>query len=307
MPARPPSITSVAGSSNVDQRPPQRISPVIYTERWELPGRPDSSPASALDAFRQTEFQLKSDLRLLHEGMNLQLRVVADSYPSKFRTLPAAALQLFWSRVFHYLSDAALLLTRGSYPGVPPLVRTACECFSAATQASGDELWEFEQFLARSLRPHEALHATDVGRGSYHAGGTLASVEALGLIYRTSTELARPHFGATLIEVAPESNLQKLAVTFGDQAFHFGWAQLELGWLIGLCAVVLRHVAEREELLGTNEETRAAIGEYIERAERALIAPDRCRIEEVEEELERRMLVVNFRRQSGGAPRKLLL
>lgn len=291
----------------MQERPPQRISPVIFPERWELPGRPEGGASAALDAFRQSEFQLKGDLRLLHEGMNLQLRVVADSYPSKFRTLPAAALQLFWSRVFHCLGDAALLLTRGSYVGVPPLVRTACECFSAATQASGDELWEFEQFLSRSLRPHEALHATEVGRGSYHAGGTLASIATLGLIYRTSTELARPHFGATLIEVAPESNLQKLAVTFGDQAFHFGWAQLELGWLVGLCVEVLRYVTRREGLLGTSDETGAAIDAFVGRAERALAAPDRCRIEEVEEELERRFLVVNFRRQSGGAPRKLLL
>jgi hypothetical protein len=291
----------------VQERPARRVSPVIFPERWELPGRPEGGPPAALDAFRQTEFQLRSDLRLLHEGMNLQLRIVADTYPSKFRTLPAAALQLFWSRVFHCLSDAALLLCRGSYVGVPSLVRTACECFSAATQASADELWQFEQFLSESLRPHEPLHATEVGRGSYHAGGTLAAIEELGLIYRTSTELARPHFGATLIEVAPETNLQKLTVTFGDQAFHFGWAQLELGWLVGLCAIVLRYAVAREGVLGRSDETRGASADFLARSERALAAPDRCRIEEVDVEMERRFLVVNFRRQSGGAPRKLLL
>jgi len=292
--------------------PTQRVSPVVFPNAWELPGRPEEANPVALDAFRQTEFQLRADLRLLHEGMNLILRVVADSYPSKFRTYRAAAVQLFWSRLFHYLSDAALLVTRGSYAGVPPLLRAACECHSAAVQLGGlggDELFEFELFLARSLKPHEALHATEVGRGSYHAGGTLASDEALGRVYRASTELARPHFGATLIEVAPESNQQKLAVLFGDQAFHFGWAQLELGWLIALCGVVLRAARGFAEagVLGASDETLAATAAFLDRAEKALAAPDRCRVEEIEEEFEPRFLVSHFRRQSGGAPRRLLL
>ncbi|HEY7296041.1 MAG TPA: hypothetical protein VH916_13435 [Dehalococcoidia bacterium] len=292
-----------------EESPTQRVSPVVFPKSWELPGRPDDGNPVALDAFRQTEFQLRPDLRLLHEGMNLVLRVIADSYPSKFRTYRAAAVQLFWSRTFHCLSDAALLVTRGSYAGVPPLVRTACECHSAAVQLGGDELFEFELFLARSLKPHEHLHATEIGRGSYHAGGTLAADETLGRVYRASTELGRPHFGATLIEVAPESNQQKLAVLFGDQAFHFGWAQLELGWLIALCSVVLRHAQTLADasVLGASEETLAAVAAFLDRAERTLAAPDRCRIDEVEEEFEPRFLISNFRRQSGGAPRRLLL
>jgi len=292
-----------------DETPTQRVSPVVFPKSWALPGRPDGGNAQALDSHRQTEFQLRPDLRLLHEGMNLVLRVVGDTYPSKFRTHRAAAVQLFWSRVFHCLGDAALLLTRGAYVGVPPLVRTACECHSAAVQLGGEELFEFEIFLARSLRPHEGLHATEIGRGSYHAGGTLAADELLGRVYRASTELARPHFGATLVEVAPESNQQKLAVLFGDQAFHFAWAQLELGWLIALCSVVLRHgmALAADGVLGATEETRTATEAFLARAEQALAAPDRCRVEEIEEEFEPRFLIGNFRRQSSGAPRKLLL
>lgn len=289
------------------QQPPQRVSPVVFPEHWELPARPEQGPPASLDAFRQTEFQLRSDLRLLHEGMNLQLRVVAESYPAKYRTHAAAVFQLYWSRVFHYLSDAALLITRGSYVGVPPLVRTACECVSAAVQLGSEELGDFLAFLSTSHRPHEAHRATEIGRGSYHAGGTLASDERLGLVYRTSTELARPHFGATLVEVAPESNLQKLAVTFGDQAFHFGWAQLELGWLLSLCAVMLQFAIAAGELLGTSDETHTAIAAFTQRTDQALAMPERCRIEEVEEGFDHRFLIVNFRRQSAGAPRKLLL
>ena len=185
-------------------------------------------------------------------------------------------------------------------------MRTACECVAAAVQLGGDELPALLDFLETSLRPNEAHRATEVGRGSYHAGGTLASDARLGLVYRTSTELARPHFGATLIEVAPESNIQKLAVTFGDQAFHFGWAQLELGWLLSLCALIL-DFAVAADVLGTTDESRAAIEALGERVDAALKQPDRCRVEEVDAGMDRRFLIVNFRRQSAGAPRKLLL
>lgn len=289
------------------QEPSQRVSPVLFPEHWELPSRPESGPATSLDAFRQTEFQLRSDMRLLHEGMNLQLQVVAGAYAARFRTHAAAVLQMYWSRAFLYLSDSSQLIPRGSYVSVPPLVRSACECIAAAVQLSGEELDSFLGFMRETLRPNEQARATDIGRGSYHAGGTLASDERLGLVYRTSTELARPHFGATMVEVAPESNLQKLSVTFGDQAFHIGWAQLELGWLISLCVVLLEVALERTELLGTGEETASAIEQFGRRAAELLQSSGRCRIDEVADGLDRRFLLSNFRRQSAGAPRRLLL
>jgi hypothetical protein len=110
-----------------------------------------------------------------------------------------------------------------------------------------------------------------------------------------------------MIEVAPESNLQKLSVTFGDQAFHIGWAQLELGWLISLCVVLLEVALERTELLGTGEETASAIEQFGRRAAELLQSSGRCRIDEVADGLDRRFLLSNFRRQSAGAPRRLLL
>lgn len=287
-------------------QPPQRVSPVLYPKEWALPARPEGPPA-ALDSHRQSEFQLKPDLRLLAEGMSLQLRVVEATYPAKYRTLPSAAFQLYWSRVFHYLSDSAALLLRGSYVGVPPLVRTACECHAAAAQLGGEEQEVFVDFLSSSLKPDDARHATNIGRGSYHAGGTLATVPLLGGIYRASTELSRPHIGATLLEVAPESNLQKLLVLFGDQSFHFGWAQLELGWLLGLCAVVLDATRAPGSPVATSEELGAAIDGYTDRVATALSAPLRCSIEEIDDHGDRRFLIHNFRRQSSGAARKVVL
>lgn len=287
-------------------QPPQRVAPVIFPPVWTLPARPDAPP-QAVDAFRQTEFGLRPDLRLLERGLNLQLRVVADSYPASHRTMPAAAFQLYWSRLFQALSDAALLLTRGSYASVPAIVRTACECFAAAAQLGGDEHEMFLAFLAHAFQPDETRHATSIGRGSYLAGGTLAAVPALGAVFRAASELSRPSLGATFLAVAPESNRQMLAVLFADQSFHHGWAQLELGWLLMLCSVVLGSVAADGSPLHVEAETRAAIDALLPEIERALADPQRCRIEEIEEHGERRFLIHNFRRQPGGAPKKLLL
>jgi hypothetical protein len=293
--------------AETEPAPAQRVSPLLFPGSWELPERPAAGNAQVLDAFRQSEFQLRGDLRLLHDGMNLQLRAVAESYPSRFRTHAAASGLMFWSRQFHYQSGAALLLLRGSYVGVPPLVRSACECQAAAAQSSGDELPEVLAFLSESLHPHEELKATDVGRGSYHAGGRLAQLESLSAVYRASSELARPHFGATMLEVAPESNLQKLAVTFADQAFHFGWAQIELGWLLRLCVITLEWVGERRTLFGTSDETLQTAAAFAGRCETALAAVDRCRIDPITEAGEQRFLISNWRRQPAGAPRRMLL
>ncbi len=87
---------------------PPRVSPVVAPERWDLPGKP---PEGALpivqDAYRQTGFQLADDLRLLAEGMNLQLRIVQDSHPSRFRTHALAAGLMLWSRAKHSQASRA--------------------------------------------------------------------------------------------------------------------------------------------------------------------------------------------------------
>jgi hypothetical protein len=290
----------------MQEPPPQRVAPVVFPRRWELPGRP-TAPPEAVDAYRQTEFALRTDLQLLETGMNLQLKIVEETYPAPHRTLPAAAYQLYWSRAFHALSDAAALVVRGSYVSVPALARTACECLAAAVQLGGGEHEMFLDFLHGALRPDERFHAINIGRGSYLAGGTLAAVERLGYVYRIASELSRPGMGATLLAAAPESNRQRLAVLFGDQAFHLGWAQLTLGWLLALCAVALDLATADGTPLHCSAETRAAIAGYQREIDAALADPQRCAVQEVESDGERRLLVVNFRRQTGGAPQKLLL
>jgi hypothetical protein len=280
----------------------------VAPERWDLPGRPPEDALPTIqDAYRQTQFQLGGDLRLLHEGMNLQLRVVRDSYPSKFRTYPLAAGLLPWSRAFLALSDAATAVTRASYGSAAPLARMACECLAAAHQAHTEEQPAFQEWLAGALRPDERHHATDITIGQFMAGSTLVSEVNLGAVYRAASEFARPHFGISVAVVASESNQQRLAVTFADQTFHFGWAQLTLGWLLTLCDVQFRLARVDGAPYHITDELRAAATGWSARARRLLDAPDRCRIEEVMDGLTRRWLIHNFRRQSGGAPKRLLL
>jgi hypothetical protein len=292
----------------VTTEPSQRVSPVIAPERWVKPGKPgDDAPPSIQDAYRQSGFQLSADLRLLDEGMNLQLRVVHDSHPSKFRTHPLAAGLMLWSRAFLAVSDAATAILHGSYGSVAPLARMACECIAAAHQAHTEEQAAFQEWLAGSMKPNEHHKAVDITIGQFMAGSTIVSEEDLGAVYRASSELARPHFGVSAAIVAAESNQQKLAVTFADQTFHFGWAQLTLGWLLRLCDVQLRLAQSPSAPYNVTEDLAAAVAAWSERTHRLLDQPDRCRIEEITDGLTRRWLIHNFRRQAGGAPKRLML
>ena len=133
------------------------------------------------------------------------------------------------------------------------------------------------------------------------------TAQARSAVFRAASELSRPNMGATLLAVAPESNRQKLAETFADQAFHHGWAQMELGWLRSLCGVVLACVADGATPLHLEPATRGAVAELLPAVDVALAEQQRCHIDEIDEHGERHLLVVNFRRQPGGAPRKMLL
>ena len=285
-----------------------RVSPVVSPERWVRPGKPgDDAPPSIQDAYRQTGFQLGADLRLLEEGMNLQLRLVHDSHPSKFRTHPLAAGLMLWSRAFLAMSDAATAIVHGSYGSVAPLARMACECIAAAHQAHTEELAAFREWLTGAMKPDEQHKATDITIGQFMAGSTLVSEADLGAVYRAASELARPHFGVSAAFVAAESNQQKLAVTFADQAFHFGWAQLTFGWLLRLGDVQLRLAQTPGAPYNVSDELSDASVSWSGRVHHLLEQPDRCRIEEISDGLNRRWLIHNFRRQAGGAPRRLML
>jgi hypothetical protein len=292
---------------NEPPRPTQRVSAVPLPDRYDLPARPSDASPAVQDAYRETSFLLGDDLRLFAEGMSLQLSLLRDASPSAFRTHPYAALAGLWSRTFLALSDACLLAARGSYASCPTLVRAACEYVAAQHQLATGEIDHFLDWLASNLRPNEPHKAFEFGLGRYFAGEVLAADERLRDVYRPASELGRPNFGATLLEVGPESNNLRLALAFGDQSFHLGWAELVLGWLLALCERQLAIAVHAKATLPIHEDTHRAYADYARRVDAALARPDRCRIEEVEEGQFRRYLVHNFRRAPSGAAKRVLL
>ena len=286
-------------------QPSRRVSPISFPERYELPGPPDAPAAQ--DAHRQTRFLLPKELELFATGMNLQLQVIRDSYPSKYRTHPLAALVGLWSRAFLCCADTCILATRGSYVSCLPLVRAACECIAAQDQLQREDMEQFLGWLASTLKPNERHKATEIELGRYFGGEALAGDERLRRVYRPASDLGRPNFGATLLQVAPESNNLRLALAFADGAFHIGWAELVLGWLLALAERQLHVALAAGDLFPISEDVRSRYEDFARHVDTALSNSARCSVEEVEEEGYKRYLVQNFRRTGGAAPKKILL
>ena len=106
--------------------------------------------------------------------------------------------------------------------------------------------------------------------------------------------------------VAPESNRQRIALHWGDQSFHFGWAQLLFGWQIAVQDRQLRFAIGRD-LFAVDAGVREEYHALHRRASTMLESADRCRSEWVEQEGRARLLLHQFRRQPSGAPKQILL
>jgi len=285
----------------------KRVSPIHAPEQYVLPGRPEGAPDSVLDAYRQTQFLLGTDLSLFGDALNLQLRLMHDAYPTQYRTLVFGAIAGLWSRTFQYLGDALLLLTRGSYPSALPLIRAAAESMAAEEAIRGGETEEYLDWVETTLAPSVEHKAIDIELAPFFSGSVLAGDAVLGSVWRPVSNLSRPSFGATLVQIGPESNNQRFTLTFAERAFHLGWAELVLGWLINLAVRQVKIAIDAEPMFPISEEVRAAWTNLASRAQKTLTRDDRCSVEEVDEAGFRRYLFHNFRRNSSAAPKKLLL
>jgi hypothetical protein len=127
------------------------------------------------------------------------------------------------------------------------------------------------------------------------------------VIYRASSDLGRPNFGATLLQVGPESNNLKIALTFDDRAFHVGWAELLMGWLLYLSGYQLNVACGATDVFQVSDDVRQRCDAFRQQVETLLSGPLRCRIEEIEEGNYKRYLVHNFRRATSASPKKILL
>lgn len=277
-----------------------RLGPIAFPQRWEVPPRPATGPAAVLDTYRQTRFLLAEDLDLLQRSMNLQLAIVAAS--ARLRTPQALAMLGLWSRAFAYLSGACDLLARGSYASCIPLLRAACDSIAAQRALTADGFREFTAWLARAVsqeREHTAL-AIELGR--FRAASVLAEEERLAFVYRVASELSMPHFGATVLQTGPETGLQRFALAFAEGAFHLGWAELILGWLLTLADVQLESAAGCGALAVPGDAYRE-YGRLRGEIQALLASVRRCRVEEVDDGY----LFRNFRRTASSTPRRILL
>lgn len=280
-------------------RPKLRFQLAAFPERYSLPPRPTGS-AAVQDAHRQTNFLLPDDLFLFERAMNVQLKVVAAN--AKARTLHAAGLFTLWSRAYSGLSDACVVVTQGSYASAAPLLRSALDCIAVqrALIASGFE--HYEEWSVTAVTQVKARHATAVDIGRYRSAEVLIGEERLGPLYRLLTDLAMPHFGSSLLLVAPDSGTTKLSAGFADNTFHLGWAELTVGWLLELAS------AQVATALATDEfKLSKTLQSDCEAAVRdvglALANKRRCYVEMVDD----RFLFHNFRRAATGQPRRVIL
>ncbi len=282
-------------------RPPSpKIAPYTFPERYELSGRPRDASPTVQDAHRQTQFLLVPDLSLFERAMNLQLAIVAAS--AKKRSPEAAALLGFWSRTFAYLSDAGMLLSRASYTACPPLLRAACDCIAAQRSLLAEGFAPYHQWLATALEKDREHAASHIEMGRYGAASVLAEDERLGSAYRLLTDLAMPHFGSTVLQTAPDSSQQKLALAFADNLFHLGWAELIAGWLLLLAEAQIETALAAAEF-EAGDALREDAARLFEETSQAMANPRRCRVEELGDG---QRLIHNFRRTVSGAPKRVL-
>lgn len=303
--------------------PPQRVSGMRVPEAWTLTGKPADLPPDADDAWRQTGFVLGEDLRLFAANLDLQARLAATGYQVSARTMRMASLASLWSRALLTASDAAQLTRMGSYQSALGLVRQFTELVAAQRGLAADPAaWEsFKAWAHRGYATHAPSRADEVGLGHYFAGEEIATDAALRVIYRAASDLARPNFGATALFAAAEATHQRYPLIFGDRAFHLGWAELIYGWLLHLGGAQLHLALHAAALFPAAPELREESVRNARAIEAHLAAaapeagagsatprPPRCRLEEyLDEDGRRRHLLIDFRRRTGDATRRLLL
>ena len=289
--------------------PPQRVSGmrVPDAEGWTLPGKPSVLATDAEDAWRQIGFLLNDDIRLIEAAARLQLRLAVTGYTSAARTMAMAAYASLWSRTFSTLADATSLVRRGAYQSAFPLLRMAVEHIAAQAQLP-DEFDAFKRWAHTAYGHHAPTRAEEIGVGHYFAGEAIASDEQLRVIYRAASDFARPNFGPTALFVAAEASHVRYPLIFADSAFHLGWAQLLLGWVLRLGAKQLHVAMHQREQFPAPPALREEVVAHVAAVDARLADDGRCHLDEfLDSDGRRRHLLLDFRRQPQDAAKRVLL
>lgn len=282
-----------------------RVSPPrIIPQVSQAPKPPLAAPGA--DAYRQTSFVLGKDLDLVVRGLELEGKIADASSGAKFRTQRMVSALGPWSRSWLCRLEALHAVQGGNYTAALPLIRSAADYQAAELYLFRSDAAEWNEWLEQGGigNAHE-LHAQEFRLHSFRAAEVLAAHADLGPLYRAATDLSLSHFGSTLLLAGAESSPDRVLMTFGDRDFHLGLAELALGWVVLLSVVQLESVLEADGVFALPEGNELAA--YVSDARALLAAPERCRVEPVEHEGMPRYLVQNWRRQPGGAPKRILL
>ena len=194
----------------------------------------------------------------------------------------------------------------GNYIAAMPLIRAATDYQAGALYVLRDDAREWIEWLLQggvSLAPD--AHASEFRLHAFRAAEVLAAHDTLGPIYQASMDLSLSHFGSTLLLAGSDSDPGRVLMTFGDRDFHLGLAELVSGWLLLLAAAQLEAASEFASVF--NIPDQAAIEAFCGEARAIGLDPARCRIEAIKRGGEKRYLVHNWRRTTGGATKRILL
>jgi len=282
-----------------------RVSPPKVFPRATRAAKPPLDAAGSGDAYRQSTFVLLDDIEAVVAGLNFEGQAAEASAGSKFRTHQMASALGLWSRSWLSRLEALHAAEWGNYASAVTLVRAAADYQAGMLYLLRSDAAEWREWLeVGGVGLATDVHATEFRLHAFRAAEVLAAHEVLGRVYRLATDLSLPHFGATLLLAGNDSAPDHLVMTFGDRDYHHGWAQLVTGWLLELGSAQCEELREFEG-------TFAAVGDEATRwaasASEAAKRADRCRIEVIEREGERRYLVHNWRREPRSAARKILL
>ncbi|MFA7248060.1 MAG: hypothetical protein WC273_00325 [Dehalococcoidia bacterium] len=298
----------MTGPRDAGEPSPQRVSGMRVPVGWTLPGKPDGLDDTAEDAWRQTAFTCAEDLRLAAANLDLQARLAATGYTASARTMVMAGYAGLWSRAFSATSDSIGLVRRGAHQSALPLLRQAAEFIAAQRLDDAPEAWR--RWTHAAYGRNEPARAVEIPLGERPPEAAIAADEHLRLIARATDDLGGPAFGPTALFVANEATRERYPLNFADHAFHLGWAELLLGWALRLGLVQLRTSLDLGAHFPAPDALRAEAAAHLRDAEALLASRDRCHLEESPDAggtAPARLLLVQFRRRPGDAPRRVLL
>ena len=197
--------------------------------------KPPPDAGGSADAFRQSNFVLGSDIDLVLEGLNAEGSAAEASSGAKFRTQAMASAIGLWSRSWLVRLQALHAIQWGNYAAATPLIRSSADFAAAMLYLLRTGASEWQEWLdADGIAIAPTEHATQFRLHAFRAAEILAAHDILGPVYRVATDLALPHFGATLLVAGSDSAPDHVSMTFGDRDFHFGLAEIHLGLLFRL-------------------------------------------------------------------------